>query len=80
MRNLMFTILVEYCQRMNKKKEIEFVRHRLSIKILSFFSKITYVYLMRSHTHSHQLECWKEGERRTTYEALVFRHTLSMPG
>lgn len=70
----MFTNVAEYCQRMNKKKE------NLSIKILSFLSKITHMYLMRSHTHSHKLECWKEGERRTTYEALVFRHTLSMPG
>ena len=72
MRNLMFIIMVEYCQRMNE--------NRLSVKILSFFSKITHMYLMHSHTHSHKLECWKEVERRTTYEALVFKHTLSMPG
>lgn len=58
-RNLMFTILVEYCQRMNKKKEIEFVRHRLSIKILSFFSKITHV----PHAFAHTLTSTRMLER-----------------
>lgn len=57
--NLMFTILVEYCQRMNKKKEIEFVRHRLSIKILSFFSKITHV----PHAFAHTLTSTRMLER-----------------
>lgn len=58
MRNLVFIIMVEHCQRMNE--------NRLSIKILSFFSKTTHVPHAFAHILTQTGKMWK-GEQLTRH-------------